>query len=69
MNFIAYKASKTPVDELMACQRTLTLEFSRNNERLEVGIVRADDFDRCIVKAGLDQTTYFDWVHAICKLR
>lgn len=69
MNFIAYKRAKALVNELVPCQRPLTLEFARNDERFEVGIVRADDFDGCIVKAGLDQTTYFDWVHAICKLR
>ena len=65
MNFVAYKRPETPVYELMPCQRPLTFEFARNDERVEVGIVRADDFDRCIVKAGFDQTTNFGWVHIV----
>ena len=64
MNLIAYKLSETLVHELMSCQRPLTLEFARNDERFEVGIVRARNFDGCVVKAGLDQTAYFDWVHS-----
>jgi len=69
MNLITYERSETLVNKLMPCQGPLTLELARNHEHFEVSIVRADDFDSCIVKTGLDQTTYLDWVHTDKKLR
>ena len=64
MDLIAHQFPEALVDELVAGDRTLALELEANDERLVVRAV-ANDFDDCVVEAGLDQFAYFVWIHGI----
>jgi hypothetical protein len=54
MDLISHPLAESPIDELMACQRTLTDKFRRHDACREMGIVIRLDADIRSGKAGPD---------------
>lgn len=63
VNLIADKGAKTFIDQLMASERSLALEFFCHDQRAEMRIIVALNFDDRLVKSGFDQLCNFRWVH------
>lgn len=65
MYFIADELSQAPVNELVSRNWPLVFKFGGNDERLEMGVVVAGDFDHRVFESGLDQLCYFRRVHIV----
>jgi len=69
MNFIADQRTKALIHELVPRQRSLALEFAGDHQCLEMSIVCAAYLDGRVVKSGLNQAAYLDWIHADQMIR
>ena len=63
MYLVTDELTQTPVNKLVSRYWPLALEFGGDDERLEMRVVVAGDFDHRIFKSGLDQMCYFRRVH------
>ncbi len=59
MYLITNQRAKTLVDQLMPCEQSLAVEFGRDDQRPEMRIIIALDFDDRVVKPGLYQPRNF----------
>ena len=51
MNLVSNQASEALVDQLMPCQRSLTLELRGNDEGLEMVVIVTRNPDRRVIEA------------------
>lgn len=69
MYLIANQRAKTSVNELVPRERPLSRKFLGYHQRLKMRVVSAVDLDGRVIKTGLYQATYLDWIHAGYMLR